>query len=117
MPPFPSSGWASVTAMLEHLDCRVSVAGHALAALSLLGEAAPQIAFVDLDLPGLDGLQLLPLLRQTRPQLALAVLTARAEADTEARARAAGAAVFLRKPTTLVLLQQALRDLASQHDG
>jgi signal transduction histidine kinase len=108
---------SALTAMLEHLDCRVAVAAHALAALSLLGEAAPQIAFVDLDLPGLDGLQLLPLLRQTRPGLALAVLTARAEADTEARARAAGATVFLRKPTTLALLQQALRELAGSHAG
>lgn len=80
-------------------------------------DAAVDVVISDLDLPGMNGLQLLPLLRQRigRRVPALAI-TARSEANTEADTRAAGFDLFLRKPLEAASLQSALRELAAQRN-
>ena len=68
----------------------------------------------DLDLPGMGGLQLLPLLRKRigRQVPALAI-SARSESTTEAEARAAGFDQFLRKPLDAAELRLVLDRLLS----
>ena len=83
-------------------------APHGLAALSALQAMPHDLAFVDLDLPGIDGFALARLLREQGHALPLIALTARADADAEPDARAAGMAVFLRKPVTGEVLAGAI---------
>jgi DNA-binding response OmpR family regulator len=69
------------------------------------------IALLDLDLPGMDGLSLATQLRAQGMNLPLLAVTARADAQAEALARAAGLDGFLRKPVTGELLAEAMASL------
>jgi signal transduction histidine kinase/CheY-like chemotaxis protein len=75
-------------------------AAHGLAALSEAVLAPFDLALLDLDLPGLDGLELARLLRAQLPALPLVAVTARADGDAEPLARDAGMVGFLRKPVS-----------------
>jgi CheY-like chemotaxis protein len=65
-------------------------------------------ALLDLDLPGVDGFALARHLRAGGFRAPLIAVTARADAGTEPRARAAGFDDFLRKPVTGAMLAAAL---------
>ena len=75
----------------------VAHAPHALAALAELDVDAFDLALVDLDLPGIDGLTLATLVRARWP-LPMVAQTARADPEAEPAAFAAGMAAFVRKP-------------------
>ena len=104
---------AVIRGMLESEGLRVTHAAHGLAALAALGEGDIDVALMDLDLPGIDGLQLARMIREREREgaalLPIIAITARATGDEEAQARAAGMDGFLRKPITLAMLQTALR--------
>jgi signal transduction histidine kinase/ligand-binding sensor domain-containing protein/CheY-like chemotaxis protein len=111
-----------VAGLLRALGHRVTQAPHGLAALGELDAGAFDAAFVDLDLPGLDGLALARLLRTRQAQsgaarLPLLGLSARSNGDEEALCRAAGMDGFLRKPVTSALLADALADLTRAEDA
>ena len=89
-----------IVGLLRALGHSVAHAPQALAALTLSREKKYDLAFVDLDLPGLDGFELARLLQAQSPQLPLIALTARADTQAEPMARVAGMCGFLRKPVT-----------------
>ncbi len=99
-----------VCGLLSRLGHRVVHAPHGLAALAELELAAFDLALLDLDLPGIDGLALARLIRGKGLALPLVALTARADAEAEPAARAAGMGGFLRKPVTGDILAEALAD-------
>ena len=88
----------------------VTHAAHALDALAALQAQAFEVALLDLDLPGVDGLELARLLRSLGHALPLLALTARADAGAESLALAAGMDGFLRKPVTGERLARAIVD-------
>ena len=89
-------------------------AGHGLAALVALRAQPMDVALVDLDLPGIDGIAVAGQLRAQSPGIALVAITARADADAEPAARAAGVDGFLRKPLTGRMLADALREACAR---
>ncbi|HEY2345507.1 MAG TPA: two-component regulator propeller domain-containing protein [Xanthomonadaceae bacterium] len=89
-------------------------AQHGLAALSELDNARFDAALLDLDLPGVNGLDLARLIRARGMRLPLLAVTARADATAESDARAAGMDGFLRKPVTGELLGEALERLVGR---
>jgi signal transduction histidine kinase/ligand-binding sensor domain-containing protein/CheY-like chemotaxis protein len=98
----------ALAGLLQAQGHRVVHAGHALAALAAIATDAFDVALVDLDLPGMDGLALARHLRMqgfVRPMLAI---TARADSDAEPQALDAGFDGFLRKPLTGEMLAEAL---------
>jgi CheY-like chemotaxis protein/anti-sigma regulatory factor (Ser/Thr protein kinase) len=97
-----------VCGLLQGLGYEAQHAAHALAALSMLGSERFELAILDLDLPGMDGLELARLLRAQSPGLPLLALTARADAQAEPEALAAGMHAFLRKPVTSQLLHDTI---------
>jgi signal transduction histidine kinase/ligand-binding sensor domain-containing protein/CheY-like chemotaxis protein len=86
------------TELLRAHGFDVSHAAHGLAALAELATQDFDAAVLDLDLPGIDGLELARLLRAQRHALPLLALTARADLAAEPEAIAAGFDHFLRKP-------------------
>jgi CheY-like chemotaxis protein len=102
-----------VAALLQQQGHRVQHVPHGLAALAELATADYDLAVLDLDLPGIDGLQLARLLRARGETLPLLALTARADPQAEPEARAAGMDGFLRKPVTGELLAAAIAGLES----
>lgn len=103
---------AVIQGLLKAQGHDVMLAPHALAALSLLKEADFDLALLDLDLPGLDGMELARVIRSSKDAPPLVALTARADADAEPEARAAGMTGFLRKPVTGEMLAAAVEGFA-----
>jgi len=100
-----------VAGLLEGQGHRVTHVGHGLAALSEIAAQAFDAALLDLDLPGVDGLTLAPLMRQqgfTRP---LVAVTARGDGEAEAATLEAGFDAFLRKPVTGAMLAATLAEV------
>jgi signal transduction histidine kinase/ligand-binding sensor domain-containing protein/CheY-like chemotaxis protein len=87
---------------------RVHHAPQALTALTLLKTERIDVGLLDLDLPAVDGFELATLIRQNGWTLPLIAVTARADAVSERRARAAGMDGYLRKPVTGAMLAEAL---------
>ena len=81
---------------------------HGLAALSEIATQTFDLALIDLDLPGVDGLTLAGMMRAHGFVQPMVAVTARADADAEVRARAAGFDGFLRKPLTGEMLADTL---------
>ncbi|WP_045737324.1 ATP-binding protein [Xanthomonas sp. MUS 060] len=98
-----------VSGLLSTRGHRVTHAAHALAALTEVASNVFDIALLDLDLPGMDGLALARQLRAFGHAMPLIAVTARADADAEPQARAAGFDGFLRKPVTGDMLAEALQ--------
>ena len=96
--------------LLEVRGHRVEHVGHGLAALSALGGQAFDIALLDLDLPGIDGVQLAAQLRAMGYRLPLLAVTARADAEAAEQAMASGFNGFLRKPVTGQMLDTAISE-------
>lgn len=97
------------THLLQGLGATVDVSQHALDALSRFDTTRHRLLLIDLDLPGIDGMQLLELLRRRSDAIRLhaVAVTARSEAGTEQRCREAGFDDFLRKPVSAEQLAAA----------
>jgi len=100
-----------VAGLLRTQGHRVVHAPHGLAALAETARHAFDIALLDLDLPGMDGLALARALRARGFSVPLLAVTARADAEAEPAARAVGFDGFLRKPLTGAMLAEALEQL------
>ena len=97
-----------VVGLLQRDGHRVVHAPQGLAALTALETQAFDLALLDLDLPGIDGLSLARLIRARGLDLPLIALTARSDVEAEPASRAAGMSGFLRKPVTGEMLAGAL---------
>ncbi len=106
-----------VIGLLQSQGHVVAHAAHGLAALAEAASAPFDIALLDLDLPGIDGLALARHLRGAGFSAPLMAVTARADADAEPLARAAGFDGFLRKPLTGAILSDAIAALLPRADG
>ncbi len=103
-----------VIGLLRMRGHAVVAAGHALAALTALARPGTQLMLLDLDLPGMDGLSLLRLVRQRDHRLPVLVLTARREPDLEATVAAAGADGLLHKPLQGGALHAAIQRIMAR---
>ena len=68
-------------------------------ALGAIGSDAVDIALVDFNMPGLDGLELVARIRQNAPDMPIAVVSANLQDEIVARTRELKAA-FIAKPLT-----------------
>jgi len=75
----------------------VILADNGSSALALLEDCRPDLVILDIMMPGLDGFQVLNLMRQ-RSNIPIIMLTARGEVTTLRDALALGADDYVRKP-------------------
>ena len=92
---------SAVQAYLERQGAVVRVFSAAEPALAALGEAAPDVALVDLHLPGMDGLAALTAIRRERPETLVILMTAYSSVSTAIEAMKGGAVDYLTKPLDL----------------
>ncbi len=83
-------------------------AGNADEALAIVGERRIDLALIDFNMPGKDGLDLAADLRAGHPDMPIALITANIQDEVIARARAVNA-TFVGKPLT----DEALRGFVS----
>ena len=88
-------------------------AANADEAMNLAKTAAFDVALLDFNMPGRDGLQLAAELRSAHPTMPLAVISANHQDEIVARAKAIGAA-FLPKPLTEQALGEFLQAALGQ---
>jgi len=69
----------------------------------------PDLVLLDIEMPGLNGLDTLSQLLQFRPELKVVMCSCRDDVDTITRAQALGAHDYLPKPFRQVQLSAALR--------
>lgn len=81
-------------------------------ALALIRRSAPQVAVVDLNMPGLSGMNLVRRIRQEHPTTAVLVLSMYEEQHYAMRALKAGAQGYLSKDAAADELVQAVRKVA-----
>jgi len=70
----------------------------------------------DINMPGMDGLQLLGAIKERFPELPVMMVTAYADDDRRRRASDLGAAEFLTKPVDFDHLKEQLRQLPTAAD-
>ena len=94
-------------------------AGSGEEALAKLGDGIrPQLIVIlsDINMPGMDGLQLLAEVKQRYPNFPVMMVTAYGDDERRQRASELGAAEFITKPVDFDLLKTQLRQLPSAAD-
>ena len=88
-------------------------AGSGEEALQRLAEIRPELIVIlsDINMPGMDGLELLREVRRLRPELPVLMVTAYGDDERRHRADKLGAAAFLSKPVDFAQLKQQLAQL------
>lgn len=90
----------------------VGEAGDAETGIEEIAELQPHVVLLDLSMPGLDGLEALPLIRRAAPDTAVIVFSGFSEDRMGALVRARGAARYIEKGKPLEDVRQAVRELA-----
>ncbi len=103
----------ALTQMLKVLGLEARPAYGASQAITLLGHALPDLVLLDINMPGLSGLEVLAYLRREPRlyQVPVVVITADEQPETRQQALQAGAQGFLVKPITLDVLERELQRL------
>ena len=97
-------------ALLRNAGCAVTLAGNGREAMDLLRCDLPDIVLTDLDMPVMDGLELVQAIRREYPALPVILMTAMGSEDVAARALHLGAASYVRKRS---LAREVVRTVGS----
>ena len=97
--------------MLGVLGVTARVAYGSSAAIAVLGSFAPRFVCLDINMPGIDGMEILAYLKR-EPRLMKApviIITSDDQPETKQRVLKGGAQVVLIKPVTIEVLEGALK--------
>jgi DNA-binding response OmpR family regulator len=107
----------SLALILQRQEYSVTTAGNAKEALQCL-EAGPfDLVFLDLKMPDVGGLELLPEIRELYPNMPVLILTAHATLDSAIDAVRKGARDYLLKPIEPDLILARVEDVLSGVEG
>jgi DNA-binding NarL/FixJ family response regulator len=90
----------------------VGESGNAEIGIEEIAELQPNIVLLDLSMPGMDGLEALPLIRRAAPGTAVIVFSGFTEARMASLVLERGAARYIEKGEPLERVREAVRELA-----
>lgn len=101
----------AVVSMLSLLDVEARAAYGPRAAMLVLKDATPDIVFLDINMPGLDGFEVLSYLRRfpRMHEVPIVFITSDDQPETAGKVRKTGALLVIIKPATVDSLELALR--------
>jgi DNA-binding NtrC family response regulator len=100
-----------VRRMLEFDGCRVAERDRGTHVLDALREGPFDLIILDKEMPGINGLDLLPVLRREFPEVPVVLVTAFGGRQVATSALRLGAARYLEKPFRLGQLRDTVHDL------
>jgi CheY-like chemotaxis protein len=103
----------SLAQMLEFYNISSEITYGARAAITLLKDMTPSIVFLDLNMPGVTGFDVLGFLKR-EPKLSkvpVIVVTSDDQPESAQRAKDAGADAYIVKPVNLDELEESLKSL------
>lgn len=83
--------------LTNEFDCEVQTAENGEAALDFIDARRPDIVLTDLQMPGMDGLELLQSIKEDYPMIPVVLMTAQGSEDIAANAMKAGATSYVPK--------------------
>lgn len=97
-----------ISSSLEPEGYRVLAAVDGQEALALVDTAPIDLALVDLALPGMDGAELISVLRQAKPDIPIVVVSGTGELETVVRVMKLGAQDYIQKPVDFDRLRKVV---------
>jgi CheY-like chemotaxis protein len=94
-----------------------SSASEALDRIAVPDDANLILVFSDINMPGMSGLELLPRIREARPDVPVIMITAYGDAETRRKALEGGAAGLLTKPIDFAALRQEVDQRLAEFDA
>jgi CheY-like chemotaxis protein len=106
-------------ATLRQIECTAILAEDGETALSLARQHEVDAVVLDVNMPGLDGIEVCHAIRgdPATAHVPVIMLTGRGDEESAARARAAGASAYLVKPSSLRVVKQVLLELIAGQEG
>jgi len=77
-------------------------------ALSIVKKENPELVLLDINMPGMDGLEALRQIKKASPRSKVIMVTVNDDVDTRKKAESLGADDFVRKPFTVAYLEDAV---------
>jgi DNA-binding response OmpR family regulator len=109
-----------VQTLSERLQLRnmgTAVAYDGESALKLIDRDEPEVMVLDLMMPGIDGIQVLRQVRQTRPGVEVIILTGHGSEEDRELCLSLGAFAYLHKPVDIEVLSQTIREANERIQG
>lgn len=98
-------------------DMGSAVAYDGESALKLMEDDDPEVMIIDLKMPGIDGLEVLRKVKQTRPEIEVIILTGKGSEDDQAKCMQLGAFGYLQKPVDIEKLSNMLKQAHEKIQG
>jgi two-component system nitrogen regulation response regulator NtrX len=112
---------SALRGVLEDEGYRVTAVGSGTEAIGVVGDEAPDVVFLDIWMPGLDGLETLAQIKRVRPETAVVMISGHATIETAVKATRLGAYDFIEKPLsldkTLVTVTRALEHVRLESEN
>lgn len=106
----------ALSKFLRSRGFEVETADTGMVALGLLKQGSYSLMLCDIRMPGMSGLELVPLARTLHPDMAIIMLSAVNDVPTAAESMTAGAMEYLTKPVDLQDLLDAIERVAHRRD-
>ena len=101
----------SLVALLRDRACTIQYTSEGDTALSIIQTFVPDLVFLDMWLPGMDGMSLLRIIRQLHPESKVIMMSGHGNVTTVAHAMRIGAYDYIEKPFVLAHLLTVLHRL------
>jgi DNA-binding response OmpR family regulator len=106
----------TLSAILQEKGYFVTTAASGEEALELLSAIQYDLMFLDLKMPGLDGMEVLAKIQATCPDMPVLILTANTSLDTAVETLRRGAAGYLLKPVDPEQILSRVKEALREHD-
>jgi len=95
--------------LMRDMGSAVAYDGESALAMIHEHEDEPEVMILDLKMPGIDGIEVLKRVKQTRPEIEVIILTGHGSEQDRKTCEALGAFAYLQKPVDIEVLTETLK--------